>query len=206
MDETRAGEAVEAPTEARLAWSLAPELPPVIEYQAPRRHGIAAATIMAATALAALAGAAAVTYLRPTSSQADEVPPSAAALPPSPAPPTATTATVAAAPPPVTVIERPPVTIAATAEPAPVPASAPSQDQLYLQDLSNHGFSISAQHANEAITLGRMVCFDFDKGMTVEQVVADTWGGEPGVSRVIDPIYIASAHYCPQYLPLFSNY
>lgn len=200
MDETEAGEAAAAPTEAQIAWSLAGDLPPVEEYQPSRRAGMIVTGAVTAAALTVLASTAVVIYQRSHIQGANGPMPSAAASP------SATPATAAATPPPVTAIERPPVTITAAAPPAPAPTNAPSQDQLYLQDLSNHGFTITAQRANEAITLGRTVCFDFDKGMTVEQVVADTWGSSPSVSRVIDPIYIASAHYCPQYLPLFDNY
>ncbi|AGZ52788.1 hypothetical protein B1T45_06465 [Mycobacterium kansasii] len=94
----------------------------------------------------------------------------------------------------------PPATTAApTATTAPAPttiASTPEQDSGYIQSLNDRGITFANPDA--AVYNGKLVCLNFRRGMTVDQIVAAFRASNPALSsNAEDYVAISMRTYCP---------
>ncbi|KZS70130.1 MAG: DUF732 domain-containing protein [Mycobacterium pseudokansasii] len=90
-------------------------------------------------------------------------------------------------------------TAAPTATTAPAPttiASTPEQDSGYIQALNDRGITFANPDA--AVYNGKLVCLNFRRGMTVDQIVAAFRASNPALSsNAEDYVAISMRTYCP---------
>ncbi|VBA49218.1 DUF732 domain-containing protein [Mycobacterium attenuatum] len=86
---------------------------------------------------------------------------------------------------------------AATSAPAPTTiASTPEQDSGYIQALNDRGITFANPDA--AVYNGKLVCLNFRRGMTVDQIVAAFRASNPALSgNAEDYVAISMRTYCP---------
>ncbi|EUA08338.1 hypothetical protein I546_4489 [Mycobacterium kansasii 732] len=85
----------------------------------------------------------------------------------------------------------------ATTAPAPTTiASTPEQDSGYIQALNDRGITFANPDA--AVYNGKLVCLNFRRGMTVDQIVAAFRASNPALSsNAEDYVAISMRTYCP---------
>ena len=90
-------------------------------------------------------------------------------------------------------------TAASTGTSAPAPttiASTPEQDSSYIRALNDRGITFANPDA--AVYNGKLVCMNFRRGMTVDQIVAAFRASNPALSsNAEDYVAISMRTYCP---------
>ncbi|ORB32916.1 hypothetical protein LAUMK4_01302 [Mycobacterium persicum] len=93
----------------------------------------------------------------------------------------------------------PATTAASTATTAPAPTtigSSPEQDSDYIRALNDRGITFANPDA--AVYNGKLVCMNFRRGMTVDQIVAAFRASNPALSsNAEDYVAISMRTYCP---------
>ncbi|WP_158019004.1 DUF732 domain-containing protein [Mycobacterium basiliense] len=90
----------------------------------------------------------------------------------------------------------PPTATATTAPPTTTIASTPDQDSGYIKALNDRGISFANPDA--AIYNGKLVCLNFRRGLTREQIVAAFRSSNPALANHADAyVDISMRTYCP---------